>query len=113
MAGSRRFLRWENTLYGYEYVLNWIGIGGYADSTLIQLGTESAVSTSGAKSFYVWYELYPDVAKPIWQTLNPGDVVAASLECIRACSPDQIQTWQLSISDVTAGWTWSGSFQYQ
>src|SRR5438128_201780 len=41
-----------NTPYGSEYVFNWIGIGGYGDSTLIQLGTESVVSTSGARSFY-------------------------------------------------------------
>jgi len=102
-----------NTPYGYEYVLNWVGIGGYADSTLIQLGTESAVSTSGDKSFYVWYELYPAVTQPISQTLNPGDVVTVSLECTGACSPNQTQTWQLRISDVTAGWTWTGSFQYQ
>ena len=94
-----------NTPYGYEYVLNWVGIGGYADSTLIQLGTESAVSTSGDKSFYVWYELYPAVTQPISQTLNPGDVVTVSLECTGACSPNQTQTWQLRISDVTAGWT--------
>src|SRR5207247_268597 len=40
-----------STPYGYEYVFNWIGIGGYGDATLIQLGTESIVSTSGATSF--------------------------------------------------------------
>ncbi len=28
------------TPYGYEYVFNWVGIGGDADATLIQLGTE-------------------------------------------------------------------------
>ena len=47
------------TPYGYEYVFNWVGIGGNSDATLIQLGTESIVSTSGTVYFYAWYELYP------------------------------------------------------
>src|ERR1700757_1036897 len=68
-----------NTPYGYEYVFNWVGIGGYGDATLIQLGTESVVSTSGVRTFYVWYELYPDVARPISQTVKPGDIITASL----------------------------------
>jgi Peptidase A4 family len=102
-----------NTPYGYEYVFNWVGIGGYGDSTLIQLGTESVVSTSGAKLYYVWYELYPDVARPISETVKPGDIVTASLQCTAACAPNSVQTWRLVISDETAGWTWTQSFQYQ
>ena len=102
-----------NTPYGYEYVFNWVGIGGYGDATLIQLGTESVVSTSGARSFYVWYELYPDVALPISRAVKPGDIITASLECTAACSPSSVQTWLLTISDETAGWTWMQTFQYQ
>jgi hypothetical protein len=63
--------------------------------------------------FYVWYELYPAVAEPISQTVKPGDIVTASLECTAACSPSSVQTWQLAISDETAGWTWTQSFRYQ
>jgi hypothetical protein len=99
--------------YGYEDVFNWVGIGGYGDSTLIQLGTESVVSTSGARSFYVWYELYPAATQPISQTVRPGDIVTASLGCTAACSPSSVQTWRLTISDETAGWAWTQSFQYQ
>ena len=102
-----------NTPYGGEYVFNWVGIGGYSDSTLIQLGNESVVSTAGATSFYVWYELYPAVSQPISQTVRPGDIITASLECTAACSPSSVQTWQLTISDQTVGWTWTQSFQYQ
>ncbi len=46
----------DATSSGSEYVFNWVGIGGYVDATLIQLGTESIVTTSGAVSFYAWYE---------------------------------------------------------
>jgi len=101
------------TPYGYEYVLNWTGIGGYGDSTLIQLGTESMVSTSGAKTFYTWYELYPAVSQNVGLTVKPGDIVTASLQCTAACSPSQKQTWQLIISDNTTGAAWTQSLQYQ
>jgi hypothetical protein len=101
------------TPYGYEYVLNWTGVGGYGDSTLIQLGTESMVSTSGAKTFYTWYELYPAVSVSVGLTVKPGDIVTASLQCTAACSPSQKQTWQLIISDNTTGAAWTQSLQYQ
>jgi hypothetical protein len=102
-----------STPYGSEYVFNWIGIGGYGDSTLIQLGTESVVSTSGARSFYVWYELYPAVSQSIPHSVNAGDIITASLQCTAACSPDQVQTWTLTMTDETAQWTWTQSSQYQ
>ena len=46
--------------HSYEDSALWVGIGGDGDSTLIQLGTEQLVTSSGAASYYVWYELYPD-----------------------------------------------------
>ncbi|MGA8548716.1 MAG: G1 family glutamic endopeptidase [Stellaceae bacterium] len=101
------------TPYGYEYVFNWVGVGGDGDATLIQLGTESVVSTAGVTSFYTWYELYPAVSEPAGLTVKPGDVVSASLRCTALCSPSQTQTWQLTLSDETTGAAWTQSFQYQ
>jgi peptidase A4-like protein len=101
------------TPYGYEYVLNWTGIGGYGDSTLIQLGTESWVSTSGVRSFGAWYELYPAYDVGVALTVKPGDIVTASLQCTAACSPSQPQTWQLTLTNNTTGEAWTQSFQYQ
>lgn len=101
------------TPYGYEYVFNWVGVGGDGDSTLIQLGTESMVSTAGAKTFYTWYELYPALSQNAGLTVKPGDIVTASLQCTAACSPSQVQTWQLTISDETTGAAWTQSVQYQ
>lgn len=101
------------TPYGYEYVFNWVGIGGDGDATLIQLGTESVASTTGATSFFTWYELYPAVSEPAGLTVKPGDIVTASLQCTAQCSPSQTQTWQLTLSDDTTGAAWTQSFQYQ
>jgi peptidase A4-like protein len=96
-----------------EYVSDWVGIGGYGDSTLIQLGSMEIASTSDAVSYLVWYELYPAGTQLIPYSVKPGDVITASLQCTAACSPSSVQTWQLSMSDQTAGWSWTQSFQYQ
>jgi len=96
-----------------EYVSNWVGIGGYGDSTLIQLGAMEYVSASSAPSYVVWYELYPAGTVAIAHTVKPGDIITASLQCTAACSPSSVQTWELSLTNHTAGWTWTQSFQYQ
>jgi peptidase A4-like protein len=96
-----------------EYVSQWVGIGGYVDSTLIQLGAMEYASTSDAAFYLVWYELYPAGAVSVPRSVKPGDVITASLQCTTACSPSSVQTWQLSLSDQTAGWSWTQSFQYQ
>ena len=99
--------------HSYEDSALWVGIGGYGDATLIQLGTEQLVTSSGAASYYVWYELYPAATVYLGHTVTPGDIVTASLECTAACSPGQTQAWQLTMSDQTAGWSCTQSVQYQ
>jgi hypothetical protein len=115
--------RWQVPSVAYDVVPNpqpyeeaisqWIGIGGYGDATLIQLGSSGTVFTSGATSYGVWYELYPAGAVGLSNPVRPGDIITASLQCTAACSPSSVQTWQLSLTDTTAGWTWTESFQYQ
>jgi hypothetical protein len=102
-----------STPSGVEVASIWVGIGGYFDSTLIQLGTDQVVSTSGVVSYSAWYELYPAGSLNIPKTVHPGDIITASLQCTVACSPSSVQTWQLTMTDETAGWTWTQSFQYQ
>jgi len=102
-----------NPPYNEEAADNWVGIGGDGDSTLIQLGTSGTVFTNGATSYGAWYELYPAGAVGISNNVKPGDIITASLQCTAACSPSSVQTWQLTLTNTTAGWTWSQSFQYQ
>src|SRR5215472_228991 len=99
--------------HSYEDSALWVGIGGDGDSTLIQLGTEQLVTSSGAASYYVWYELYPAATVYLGHTVSPGDIITASLQCTAACSPSSVQTWQLTMTDETAGWSWTQSVQYQ
>ena len=102
-----------NPPYNEEAADNWVGIGGDGDSTLIQLGTSGTVFTNGATSYGAWYELYPAGAVGISNSVKPGDIITASLQCTAACSPSSVQTWQLTLTNATAGWTWGQSFQYQ
>jgi hypothetical protein len=90
-----------------EYVSQWVGIGGYGGSTLIQLGAMEWVDPSGGATYVVCYELYPAGAEGIPHTVKPDDIITASLQCVAACSPSSVQTWQLSLTDQTAGWTWT------
>jgi Peptidase A4 family len=101
------------TPYGYEYAASWVGIGGFSDGTLVQLGVSGQVSTSNVASYNAWYELIPAGGTNIPHPVNPGDIITASLECTASCSPSSVQTWQLSMTDQTTGWTWTQSFQYQ
>jgi hypothetical protein len=39
--------------------------------------------------------------------------VTAPLQCTTGYTPGTSQTWVLNMSDETAGWTWSETFQYQ
>jgi hypothetical protein len=102
-----------NPPYNEEAASHWVGIGGDGDSTLIQLGTSGTVFTNGATSYAAWYELYPAGAVGLANPVRPGDIITASLECTAACSPSSVQTWQMTLTNATAGWTWTKSVQYQ
>jgi hypothetical protein len=87
----------------------WIGIGGaIGDSTLIQLGTEQDVAAaSGAATYFAWFEMLPaaQIMLPPQQfPVAPGDIMTASLQCIAPCAA-AAQSWTLSMTDQTAGWT--------
>jgi Peptidase A4 family len=105
-----------------DYLASWVGIGGFCqnadcttvDQTLIQLGTGAQVSVTGQVVYYPWYELLPAAETPLPYVVKPGDEMSASLSCASNCSSGQKQTWTLTMSDLTAGWTWPATnFQYQ
>ena len=103
-----------------EYASLWLGIGGYCenagcttvDQTLIQLGTDQLVSSSGGTNYYAWYEMLPQFSVTIPHPVHPGDIINASIQCIASCTPGTTQTWTMTMADTTAGWNWSQNFQY-
>jgi len=78
----------------------WVGIDGFSDSTVEQVGTLSYVE-SGFKYYYAWYEMYPNAMVPINSfTIRPGDSMTAS---VVYGLPGYANEFQLSIADNTTG----------
>jgi peptidase A4-like protein len=103
-----------------EYSSTWVGIGGFCenalcthvDRTLIQLGTEQDVSSSGATQYYAWYEMLPKYPVQIPLSINPGDSITATLQCTNCSS--KTQSWTLTMvnnSDLTQK-PWTATFSY-
>jgi hypothetical protein len=86
----------------------WIGIGGYMDKTLIQIGT-SHDSINGSAVYSVWYELLPQYSDTINTVdVSPGDKIAASINLVGTTKNE----WSLEIVDVTKGQRFMQNFFY-
>lgn len=59
----------------------WVGIGGYRKTSdaLEQIGTELDCSADGARTSSAWYELVPSAAHTIHMTVDPGDLLSATV----------------------------------
>jgi hypothetical protein len=99
----------------FEDSSTWIGIGGFNDQTLIQLGTEQYVTGTGNHTAYhPWYGLGASATLlPPQYATSPNDEITASLQCTASCSPNVQQTWILSMTNSTKNWTWTGTFKYK
>jgi hypothetical protein len=81
----------------------WVGLDGYASSSVEQLGTDSDCN-GGTPVYYAWWEMYP----------NPSQVLSSAYP---VHAGDQITAWVASNSagtqfylaekDSTAGWSFS------
>jgi len=57
----------------------WVGLDGYEDGTVEQIGTEQDW-TGGRQQNYVWFEMYPSGAYEIENfPANPGDSISAQV----------------------------------
>jgi hypothetical protein len=105
--------------FSEAYSSAWVGIGGQCedpscvivDTTLIQLGTESDVSSSGVGTYYSWYEALPQPPIKIPLAVHPGDVILAGLAMTQQTTVSQ--TWALGMLDQTTGGAWSTTLSYQ
>ncbi len=62
------------------YAAFWVGIDGYASSTVEQTGTLIVCSGTTAQ-YYAWYEFYPAALTLISTiTVSPGDKISAEVE---------------------------------
>jgi hypothetical protein len=69
----------ENTWYDNS---DWVGIDGFASSTVEQTGTSSDCYY-GQVYYYAWYEFYPANSVTISSiTVHPGDTITAQVNCV-------------------------------
>ena len=62
------------------YSAYWVGLDGYSNSTVEQIGTEANCAGNNA-SYSAWYEMYPSnpYEVSVGLTVNPGDQMSASV----------------------------------
>jgi len=85
------------------FLANWVGIDGFGDSTVEQLGTATQCY-EGVTYYYVWYEMYPagTVEEGTTACINdnvdcpePGDHISASVSVTPAGSGENDYTLKL------------------
>lgn len=75
----------------------WIGIDGFNNNNLIQIGTEQNSTANGA-SYYAWWEVLPSAESSIQQVpIAAGDEVSARI------AKNATNSWTLSLTDNTTG----------
>jgi peptidase A4-like protein len=89
------------------YIANWVGIDGYSDQTVEQLGT-GAQCFEGVLYYYVWYEMFPagTVEEGTTACINdnvncpqPGDQINASVAVTPGTAGNN--NYKLSLTDYT------------
>lgn len=90
----------DTSTKGTQYVADWVGIGGYNDSTLVQTGIQAVVQTRRGDrvvTYDAWTEIIPAAEKPLALTILPGDTVTASV------LETSTNEWKMEVDDVTSG----------
>ena len=99
------------TSNGYSAV--WVGIDGYSDNTVEQIGTMQYYSGRTA-NYYAWYEMYPSAMVQIVEPVTPGDHMSATV----SWNGSVPNSFTLTLNDTSHSWTYSttilaGSTDYQ
>jgi hypothetical protein len=84
-----------------QYSSFWVGIDGYSDNSVEQIGTDSDCQ-NGVPTYYAWFEFYPHPLFIINSlTINPGDTMSAE---VKYSGKNQ---FTVSITDVSTGQSFS------
>lgn len=86
---------------GDTFSSTWVGIDGYNNSTVEQIGTEQDV-INGSQSNYAWFDLYPAGTQEIEGfPVNVGDVIEGSVRYLGV--EDGNDVFRLTIKNLTQG----------
>ncbi len=81
---------------GTQFSAQWVGVGGYNESTLVQDGVE-ADNHGGTPVYQAWTEILPAAEVPLKLTINPGDQIQAIIREIA------VNSWSMTVADLTTG----------
>jgi peptidase A4-like protein len=95
---------------GTQYAADWVGIGGYNDTTLVQTGIQTVVRTRKHQTtvtYDAWTEHLPKPEVPLPNlTISAGDTVTATVQ------ETGTDTWLMEVSDITTGQSQSVTVDY-
>jgi hypothetical protein len=83
---------------GQQFSSDWVGIGGFRGSSLVQAGTE-ADNVNGTAVYDAWTEVLPAAEVQLSMTIHPGDSITT---LVRETSP---ATWLMQVTDNTTSVT--------
>ncbi|MGH9169516.1 MAG: G1 family glutamic endopeptidase [Acidimicrobiales bacterium] len=86
-----------NCAKGSGFVSPWIGIDGWANETVEQIGVDYDCM-GGKASYHTWVEMYPANSIYFTETVKAGDVLAAKVTVSGS-------SWVLTESDYAERWT--------
>jgi hypothetical protein len=91
------------TTLGHKYASFWVGLDGYASSSVEQIGTDSDCLGPGKPTYYGWFEMYPAASVNLsGYTVGPGDSLTADVSVAN-------NVFVLTLVDHTRGWTFDTS----
>lgn len=100
---------------GTQEAADWVGIGGFdlaspsTDSTLVQAGIESNVTTTTGQStvtYDAWTETLPQTESALRLRVSAGDTVTVTVQEIAK------NRWRMTVDDVTTGRSRSRTKKY-
>jgi hypothetical protein len=83
---------------GDQYAAFWVGLDGYASTTVEQTGSE-VDCIGGTAQYYAWYEMYPGASVDFSNKVKPGDRFYGSVTYMGS------NKFQIRLTDSTQGWS--------
>ena len=90
---------------GLQVSSDWVGVGGFKDTTLVQAGT-LADNDNGSPVYQAWTEILPATEVPLSMTVSPGDSITTIIREISA------NIWLMQVTDNTTSVTQARTVSY-
>jgi hypothetical protein len=97
---------------------SWVGIDGFGNSSLIQVGTEQDYSTGNwfgigdGPHYYAWWEILPAAETAISNPVSPGDKMIAIITPVGTATANTASNWTITLINETQHWSFSTTQSY-